>query len=120
MAGIKNPRAEIDFAEVYHPFDYKDLHHMEGLQLAKKGQAPKMTTSGITQRNGEPADKSLGGPFGRRKPNRGRGNDEGVRIILPADASGGKKAGKEGSPHRARSSLGRPHAGHSVFIMKRK
>jgi len=52
-AGIVNPRKEIDFAEPYDPFDYKELHHMEGLLLCKKGEAPILTREGVTQRDGD-------------------------------------------------------------------
>ena len=37
MAGVKEPRKEINIVEPYDPFDYKELHHLEGLQLADKG-----------------------------------------------------------------------------------
>lgn len=46
MAGINNPAEEIDIAEPYDPFAYKELHHLEGLQLAPKGLAPKMLADG--------------------------------------------------------------------------
>src|SRR5207245_7357891 len=39
MAKIDEPRRQIDFAEPYDPFDYKELHHLEGLLLADKGEA---------------------------------------------------------------------------------
>jgi acetyl-CoA C-acetyltransferase len=68
MAGIKNPRKEIDVAEAYDPFDYKELHHLEGLQLAGKGQAAKMTADGITQRDGELPVNPSGGLLGVGNP----------------------------------------------------
>ena len=52
MAGIKEPKKEINIAEPYDPFAYKELHHLEGLLLADKGKAPEITALGITQRNG--------------------------------------------------------------------
>ena len=39
MAGIREPHKEIDIAEPYDPFTYKELHHMEGLMLCGKGEA---------------------------------------------------------------------------------
>jgi acetyl-CoA C-acetyltransferase len=68
MAGISNPGKEIDFAEVYDPFDYKELHHMEGLQLAKRGEAPKMTREGVTQRDGDLPINPSGGLLGVGNP----------------------------------------------------
>jgi len=68
MAGISNPRKEIDVAEAYDPFDYKELHHLEGLQLAGKGEAARMTAEGITQRNGELPVNPSGGLLGVGNP----------------------------------------------------
>jgi acetyl-CoA C-acetyltransferase len=68
MAGIKKPRKEIDVAEVYDPFDYKELHHMEGLQLAGKGEAPKMAVDGVTQRDGDLPVCPSGGLLGVGNP----------------------------------------------------
>ncbi len=68
MAKIENPRKQLDFAEVYDPFDYKELHHMEGLLLAKKGEAPKLTKEGVTQRNGEFPINPSGGLLGVGNP----------------------------------------------------
>lgn len=68
MAGIKNPRKEIHVVEPYDPFDYKELHHLEGLQLCDKGQAPKITAKGITQRDGDMPVCPSGGLLGVGNP----------------------------------------------------
>ena len=68
MAGIKNPPKEIDVAEPYDPFDYKELHHMEGLLLCKKGEAPKLTEEGVTQRDGDLPINPSGGLLGVGNP----------------------------------------------------
>jgi len=68
LAGIDNPRKQLDFAEVYDPFDYKELHHMEGLQLAEKGQAPILTREGVTQRDGDLPICPSGGLLGVGNP----------------------------------------------------
>ncbi|GAB4296559.1 MAG: thiolase domain-containing protein [Myxococcota bacterium] len=52
MAGIKNPMKEIDIAEPYDPFNYKMLHHLEGLQLAPRGQAAHLFKEGFYARDG--------------------------------------------------------------------
>ena len=38
MAGITEPRKQIHVAEPYDPFDYKELHHLEGLHAVRQGQ----------------------------------------------------------------------------------
>ncbi|TXT54146.1 MAG: Acetyl-CoA acetyltransferase, partial [Promethearchaeota archaeon] len=68
MAGIINPRKEIDFAEPYDPFDYKELHHMEGLLLCDKGEAPNLTREGVTQRDGDLPICPSGGLLGVGNP----------------------------------------------------
>ncbi len=68
MAGIDNPPKQIDFAEPYDPFDYKELHHMEGLLLCKKGQAPILTHEGQTQRDGDLPICPSGGLLGVGNP----------------------------------------------------
>jgi len=68
MAGIHNPRKEIDFAEPYDPFDYKELHHMEGLLLCRKGEAPKLTAEGVTERDGKLPICPSGGLLGVGNP----------------------------------------------------
>ena len=68
MAKIENPRKDIDFAEPYDPFDYKELHHMEGLLLCDKGQAPVLTREGVTQRDGDLPTCPSGGLLGVGNP----------------------------------------------------
>jgi acetyl-CoA C-acetyltransferase len=68
MAGITNPRKEIDVVEPYDPFDYKELHHLEGLMLAKKGEAPILTREGVTQRDGDLPVCPSGGLLGVGNP----------------------------------------------------
>ncbi len=51
MAGITKPREEIHVVEPYDPFAYKELHHLEGLQLADKGQAPRLLEQGFWDRD---------------------------------------------------------------------
>src|SRR3970040_375464 len=53
MAGIKNPREEINVVEPYDPFAYKELHHLEGLLLADKGWAPRLVEQGFWDRDTE-------------------------------------------------------------------
>jgi len=67
-ARIDDPRRQIDFAEPYDPFDYKELHHLEGLLLAKKGEAPKLTREGVTQRDGKLPVCPSGGLLGVGNP----------------------------------------------------
>lgn len=68
MAGITEPRKQIHIAEPYDPFDYKELHHLEGLMLFDKGKAPEATALGITQRDGDLPVCPSGGLMGVGNP----------------------------------------------------
>ena len=67
-AGIREPRKEINIAEPYDPFAYKELHHLEGLQLAPKGQAPKLLADGVFDRDGDLPSTPSGGLLGVGNP----------------------------------------------------
>jgi len=68
MAGITDPRHQIHVAEPYDPFDYKELHHMEGLMLCGRGEAPQLTVDGVTRRDGELPVCPSGGLLGVGNP----------------------------------------------------
>lgn len=68
MAGIERPWREIDLAEPYDPFDYKELHHLEGLMLARRCEAHRMLTEGQLDRDGELPTTPSGGLLGVGNP----------------------------------------------------
>ena len=68
MAGIKEPRKEINIAEPYDPFDYKALHHLEGLQLAERGRAAELYADGTAARDGDLPVCPSGGLLGVGNP----------------------------------------------------
>ena len=68
MAGIKEPAKEIHIAEPYDPFTYKELHHLEGLQLAPRGGSVQMLLDGVTQRDGNLPVCPSGGLLGVGNP----------------------------------------------------
>ncbi len=68
MAGIKEPRKEINIVEPYDPFDYKELHHLEGLLFCKPGEAAKLTVDGVTARDGDLPVCPSGGLLGVGNP----------------------------------------------------
>jgi acetyl-CoA C-acetyltransferase len=68
MAGITEPRKQIHIAEPYDPFDYKALHHLEGLQLADRGKAPQLFADGTAARDGNMPVCPSGGLLGVGNP----------------------------------------------------
>ncbi len=53
QAGITDPRAQIDVAEIYVPFSWYEPMWMEGLRFAPEGEGWKMTESGATAMTGD-------------------------------------------------------------------
>jgi acetyl-CoA C-acetyltransferase len=53
MAGITNPRRQLDFAEVDDRFSYRELMHIEALRVCKKGEAYKDLDIGSFNREGD-------------------------------------------------------------------
>jgi acetyl-CoA C-acetyltransferase len=68
MAGVTEPRKQIHVAEPYDPFDYKELHHLEGLMLFDKGKAPEAAAAGVTARDGDLPCCPSGGLLGVGNP----------------------------------------------------
>jgi acetyl-CoA C-acetyltransferase len=68
MAGIREPRKEINIAEPYDPFDYKELHHLEGLLLFDKGKAPEAMKDGVLNLDGDLPSTPSGGLLGVGNP----------------------------------------------------
>ena len=68
MAGVTEPRKQIHIAEPYDPFDYKELHHLEGLLLFDKGKAPEAARDGVLNRDGDLPSCPSGGLLGVGNP----------------------------------------------------
>src|SRR5581483_8270135 len=68
MAGVTEPRKQIHIAEPYDPFDYKELHHLEGLMLFEPGTAPEAARDGVLNRDGDLPSCPSGGLLGVGNP----------------------------------------------------
>lgn len=91
MAGIREPRKEIHVAEPYDPFSYKELHHMEGLLLCDKGEAPQLLVDGVTQRDGDLPICPSGGALGVGNPIAATGLMKIIEIFLQLRGEAGKR-----------------------------
>jgi acetyl-CoA C-acetyltransferase len=64
MAGIRDPRDEIDFAEIDDSYSYKELQHLEALGFCLFGEAGYLTEEGITDVGGDMPVNVSGGSLG--------------------------------------------------------
>ena len=93
MAGIRDPKKEIHVVEPYDPFAYKELHHLEGLLLADKGEAPKLLEKGFFDRDtldGIPSSPS-GGLLGVGNPIAAAGLMKVAEIFWQLKGEAGKR-----------------------------
>lgn len=91
MAGIREPAREIHIAEPYDPFNYKMLHHMEGLLLAEPGKAAQMVADGITARDGDRPMCPSGGALGVGNPIAATGLMKIIEIFLQLRGEAGAR-----------------------------
>lgn len=69
MAGIIRPEDQIDLWEPYDPFDYKALHHMNGLLQDRTGKTVKrLLAEGALERDGSHPMCPSGGALGVGNP----------------------------------------------------
>ena len=91
MAGIKEPAKEIHIAEPYDPFTYKELHHLEGLQLVPRGGSVQMLLDGVTQRDGNLPVCPSGGLLGVGNPIAAAGLMKVAEIFWQLRGEAGKR-----------------------------
>lgn len=64
MAGINDPRRQVDLVELGEEFSYQELLWLEGLGLCARGEAGHITEEGLTGRTGELPVNPSGGLLG--------------------------------------------------------
>jgi acetyl-CoA C-acetyltransferase len=64
MAGVKDPLAELDAAEVSEKFAHEELMIYEALGLCNEGQGKSLIERGVTRRDGEMPVNPSGGALG--------------------------------------------------------
>ncbi len=117
VAGIKNPRKEIDFAEVDDTFSYKELQHLEALKLCAPGQAGFMVEEGATQREGEFAVNVSGGSLGVGRLDEATGLQKVLEVVLQLRGEAGRRQLPDVKVGLAQSWRGVPANSGAVAIL---
>ncbi|UCB60859.1 MAG: thiolase domain-containing protein [Candidatus Bathyarchaeota archaeon] len=120
MAGIKNPRKEIHFAEVDDLFSYKELQHLEALKLCRHGEAGKVTEEGITQRDGELPVNVSGGALGMGYAPEVLGLQRALEAVLQLREQAGRRQLCDVETAVAQSWRGIPTATGAVAVFGRE
>ncbi len=119
MAGIENPRKQVHVAEVYDPFTYKELHHMEGLQLCGRGEAPKLLEDGVTERDGDLPVNPSGGLLGVGNPIAAAGMMKVCEIFWQLRGEAGRRQVRRDVEVGLCQAWGDLMQASSVLVMKR-
>ena len=120
MAGIKNPRKEIQFAEVDDLFSYKELQHLEALKLCRPGEGGKLTEEGITQRDGEMPVNVSGGALGMGYAPEVLGLQRVLEAVLQLRGQASKRQLCDVETGLAQSWRGIPTATGAVAVLSRE
>jgi len=117
MAGIKNPRKEINLAEIDDTFSYKELQHMEALKLCRKGEAGLLVAEGATERDGELPINPSGGCLGMGHLQEATGLNKVAEIVLQLRGEAGKQQVSTAKTGLAQCWRGIPSASGAVIIL---
>ncbi|MEW5945769.1 MAG: thiolase domain-containing protein [bacterium] len=120
MAGVRNPMKEIDVAEIYDPFTYKECHHAEGLGLAAPGEGWRLAPDGVSFRDGALPINPSGGLLGVGNPISAGGMMKFNEIALQLREEAG---GRQVKKRRLRTAMGQAWGGlfqfSAVVILRR-
>ncbi len=120
MAGIYNPRKEIDIAEVDDRFSYKELQHLEAIGFADSGESAKMLEQGEFDLNGSLPTNISGGSLGVGNCFEATGLQKSLEIVMQLRGHAGKRQVKDANIGIAQSWRGIPSGSGAVAIFGRE
>ncbi len=119
MAGITNPKKEINIAEVDDRFSYKELQHLEALGLADSGKAGKLLEDGELDISGSLPTNTSGGSLGVGNCFEATGLQKSLEIVTQLRGHAGKKQLSDVDIGIAQSWRGIPSGSGAVAIFGR-
>lgn len=119
MAGIENPRKEINIAEVDDRFSYKELQHLEAIGLAEPGEAAKLLDEGTLGVKGSLPTNTSGGSLGIGNCLEATGLQKSLEIVTQLRGHAGKRQVKDAEIGIAQAWRGIPSGSGAVAIFER-
>jgi acetyl-CoA C-acetyltransferase len=117
MAGVKDARKEIDFAEVDDSYSYKEPQHLEALGLFGEGRAGAATAEGATARDGELPVNASGGSLGVGQLFEASGAQRVAEVVAQLRGQAGARQVKVARTGLAQSWRGVPTATGAVAVL---
>lgn len=118
MAGIHNPRKEIDVVELYDAFSYMELMWMEGLGFCDRGRGGALMDSGATQIEGDIPVNPSGGVLSAH-PVLAAGLARIIEAVLQIRGEAGTRQVERTRVALAHGIGGICGQGHCVFVLGR-
>ena len=117
MAGITQPRREIDLVEIDDTFSYKELQHLESLRLCRRGEAGFLVESGATGKDGEIPVNLSGGSLGIGHLGEAMGMQRALEVVLQLRGEAGKRQVANATTGLAHSWRGIPTTSGAVIVL---
>ena len=117
LAGIRDPRKEIDFAAVDDSYSYKEPQHLEALGLFGPGRAGAATADGATARDGDLPVNVSGGSLGVGQLFEASGGQRVAEVVAQLRGEAGPRQLKQAKTGLAQSWRGVPTATGAVVVL---
>ena len=117
LAEIKNPRKVIDFAEIDDTYAYKELQHLEAMELCPPGKAGQWIEEGVTNPDGEFPVNVSGGSLGMGHLLDATGLARALEVILQLRGEAGSRQLTNANVGLAQSWRGVPTTSGAVAIL---
>jgi acetyl-CoA C-acetyltransferase len=117
MAGISDPKKQIDLFEIDDWFSYKELQHLESIGICDKGEAGKLLEQGMFDRNGDIPVNVSGGRLGAGNLLEGSSLQSVLECALQIRGHAGKRQLKDVKTAVAQSWRGVPTATGSMVVL---
>jgi acetyl-CoA C-acetyltransferase len=117
VAEIENPRDSIDFAEIDDTYAYKELQHLESLELCPQGKVGQWVVDGLTNPDGELPVNVSGGSLGMGHLLDATGLARALEVVLQLRGEAGSRQLANVKIGLAQSWRGVPTTSGAVAIM---
>ena len=117
QAGIRNPSAAIDFAEVDDFYAYRELMTLEALGFCAEGESGPITTEGYTEADGELPVNVSGGSLGTGNLLDASGLARVLEVVLQLRGEAGSRQLKDVEVGLAQSWRGVPTTSTAVAVL---
>ena len=117
QAGIKRPCEAINFAEVDDTYAYKELQHLEALELVEEGKAGPFTEEGTSAPGGKLPVNASGGSLGMGDLLDANGLARTLEVVLQLRGEAGARQLKDVKTGLAQSWRGVPTASTAVAVL---